>query len=281
MNVGAVPERAAGWRLRTFESLGSTSDLCTTLAQAGEPDRLAVLALRQTAGRGRGGRPWVAPQGNLNLSVLLRPAGDAMEGGRYALLAGVALHDALCGDGFDAPGAPEPAPRLKWPNDVLLGDAKLAGILVESALTPAARLDWLVIGFGVNLAQAPALPDRPTASLTEAVGAAPPVTTLAHRVMAALDRWQFIRLTDGFERVRTEWLRRAHPLGTRLAVRRGAGVTVTNDGPEESDAAPHGAPPGSLGGRFAGLTESGNLLLQAGDTMHEITAGETILLPDR
>jgi len=113
----------SAFRLRIHESLPSTQSLVTELAERGEPAGLAILARRQTAGRGRAGRAWQSEAGNLHLSVLLRPTGQAREVAGYALLAAVALHE----------GALHHAPirtlRLKWPNDLMEGDAKLAGIL--------------------------------------------------------------------------------------------------------------------------------------------------------
>ena len=116
------------WRLRRYASLPSTSDLCVRLAREGEPEGVAVLAERQTAGRGSRGRTWESPPGSLCLSVLLRPRRDpASASGQWALLAALALHDAL------APHAPPGALSLKWPNDVLVAGRKAGGILLDAA----------------------------------------------------------------------------------------------------------------------------------------------------
>jgi BirA family biotin operon repressor/biotin-[acetyl-CoA-carboxylase] ligase len=144
------------------EEVPSTSDLLLRLAAAGEPEGLALLARRQTAGRGRDGRGWTSPAGNLSLSLLLRPDAPARDAPHWALLAAVALAEAL------APSLPNPAAlRLKWPNDLLLHGAKLAGVLVESAATRDGRIEWLVVGLGANLAVAPAVPGRATACLAD------------------------------------------------------------------------------------------------------------------
>jgi BirA family biotin operon repressor/biotin-[acetyl-CoA-carboxylase] ligase len=229
-----------GWRLRVHESLPSTSDLVLRLAAAGEPEGLAVLGRRQTGGRGRDGRVWESPAGNMYLSVLLRPAGPAREAGRWSLLAAVALADAL--SGF----APDPgALALKWPNDVLLGGAKLAGLLCESAADAEGRLEWLVIGFGANLAVAPALEDRATACL----GAIPP-EQVAVAVLAALDRWRRAWMVEGFGAIRSAWMARGPALDQHLAMR------------------------GGLSGRYAGLAEDGSLLLATGGRVHAVASGE-------
>lgn len=154
---------AEAWRLETYARLASTSDLCRDRAQAGEAAGLAVRADEQTAGRGTQGRLWVSPPGNLYLSVLLRPRIPPREAPQIAPGVGALVAAAL------QPFAPAKL-EVKWPNDVLLDGAKLAGILVESAAS-GASLDWLVIGIGANLATAPTLPDRPTATLSGALTA--------------------------------------------------------------------------------------------------------------
>ncbi|MBW8268487.1 biotin--[acetyl-CoA-carboxylase] ligase [Caldovatus aquaticus] len=236
------PPRSAApvWRLRVHEELPSTQDAVLRAAEAGEPEGLAVLARRQTAGRGREGRGWESPPGNLHLSVLLRPGGPVRHATRWALLAAVALIEVL------APHLPPGAPplRLKWPNDVLAGEegAKLAGILAEAATRPGGGAAWLALGIGANLAYAPVLPDgRPTSSLA-ALGAAPPPApeACAAALLSALDRWRRILAHQGFAPVREAWLARGPRLGTPLAV-------------------------GGAAGAFAGLGEDGSLLLAGPD----------------
>ncbi len=235
----------SSWRLRTYEALGSTSDLCASLAAAGEPDGLAVLALRQTQGRGSRGRDWASPAGNLALSVLLRPSGPAAEAGQWALLAAVALIKALA---HHAPAAPL---SLKWPNDVLLHGEKLGGILIDSAATGGGRLDWLVIGFGANLGPAPDLPDRQIAGLNTTATPA----EVADTVLGRIAHWRRVRALEGFAPVRHAWLTHAHPPGTHLRVRAG-GIDV--------------------GGSFAGLADDGALLLQSGGRVRAFSTGEIL-----
>ena len=228
----------AGWRLRSFESLPSTQTLLATLAEAGEPERLAILARRQTAGRGREGRSWEGPAGNLHLSLLLRPPGPARLIPQYGLLAAVALHEA----------AARPEARLKWPNDLLLGEAKAAGILAEAALAPDGAIAHLIIGFGANLAHAPVLPDRHTACL----GAEPP-EALAGRLLHALDRWLTRAAVEGFAPVREAWMRAGPERGALLTIRQGADA---------------------VSGRYEGLAEDGGLLLATGGRVHRFVSGE-------
>ena len=173
-------------------------------AAAGAAEGDWLIADCQQAGRGRLGRPWQSPVGNLHASGLtcLRP-GDP-EAATLALVAAVAVCDALAIWAKDVPL------HLKWPNDVLSGGAKLAGILLERAG------DAVVIGIGVNLAHKPDGMERPVTSLS-ALGIATPepivfMEALADIFSAWLARWR----SEGLSVVRSAWLARAHPLGTAL-----------------------------------------------------------------
>lgn len=243
MNAG-LPSLPTGWRLRIEDSLPSTQDLVLRLAAAGEPEGLALLARRQSAGRGREGRGWDSPAGNLHVSVLLRPSGPARDAPQWSLLAAVALADAL------AEGLPDPgAIRLKWPNDVLLGEAKLAGMLCETAAGEAGGIEWLVIGWGANLAHAPPLEGRATACLA-ALGPAPAPEVVAARLLRALEGWR----EAGFAAVRQAWMARGPAPGARLSLRAGAR---------------------RVEGLYAGLAEDGSLLLDTGAGPRPFSTGET------
>lgn len=180
----------AGWRVIRFDSVASTQDEAISAARQGGADRTAFLARRQTAGRGREGRAWASPEGNLFLSVLLRPAPDARPGACWAELAGVALHDAIAAHGVAGL-------TVKRPNDILRDGAKLAGLLVDTALAPDGALDWVVIGAGVNIAHAPEVPGRATARLAQDVTP----EGLAAGFAAMLDRW----LAAGWDAVHVAW----------------------------------------------------------------------------
>jgi BirA family biotin operon repressor/biotin-[acetyl-CoA-carboxylase] ligase len=246
----AVPGRHLAWRLTVVPSLPSTSAFCCERAAAGEPAGLAVLARQQTAGRGSRGRSWSSPPGSLALSVLLRPDNRAATAGQWALLAGVAVYEAL------AEFLPDPAPlSLKWPNDLLLDGRKLGGILAESAAGEAGRITWLVLGFGANLAEAvPGQP--PTAALAE-YAPAPPPEQAAAAILERLAEWDRVLAQDGFSPVRAAWLARAHPIGSALQVRWREGAAV--------------------GGRFAGLAADGALLLQTPDGLRAYSTGDVLL----
>jgi BirA family biotin operon repressor/biotin-[acetyl-CoA-carboxylase] ligase len=220
--------------------LPSTSDLLIRLAAAGEPEGLAVLAHRQTAGRGRDGRAWVSPPGNLHLSVLLRPAVPARQAPLFALLGGVALAEALAGF-CDDPAAL----RLKWPNDVLLADAKLGGMLCETATDAAGRIEWLVYGFGANLAAAPALGDRATIALPRPV--APERAAAA--LLRSLTAWRARPAAE----IIAAWVARGPAPGSLLTLRTASGESR---------------------GRYAGLGPDGALLLDDGTGPRRHASGE-------
>jgi BirA family biotin operon repressor/biotin-[acetyl-CoA-carboxylase] ligase len=246
--VTAPPGQPGTWRLQSFACLASTQDLCRSLAAAGEPADLAILAERQTSGRGRHGRTWESPSGNLSLSVLLRPREPARTAGQWSLLAAVAVAEAI------AAHLPAPmVPQLKWPNDVVLGAAKLAGVLTEAAARPDAMLDWLVIGFGVNLAVSPALPDRATTCLADHA-AAPSPHRFAAELLDRLAYWRQQRLLGGFAPVRAAWLAMAPQPGSKVALR---------------------VPTGTIDGAFAGLGEDGSLLLSTDGQVRAFATGES------
>jgi len=245
---------AGFWRLRRYESLDSTSDLCTKLAAAGEPEGLAVMALRQTAGRGSRGRNWQSPPGNLYLSALLRPPGMLAEAGRWALLVAVAVADAL------ATVLPDPSVlALKWPNDVLLDGRKCCGILLDATAKTGGAIDWLVIGCGVNLAHAPEIPGRRTACVAEFVPPPAPAA-MAELLLDRLAHWRAVRAGQGFGPVRAAWLARAQKVGTPLQLSYGGRL---------------------LGGTFAGLADDGCLLLDTGGRLEAFATGEILLQADR
>lgn len=236
-----------GWRIERFETIGSTSDHCAERARAGEADRLLVLAAQQTAGRGRAGRIWTSPPGNFYASALLRPDLTARHGGWFALLAGLALIEAL------SQAIPDPAPlALKWPNDVLADGAKLAGILLDATIERG-RIASLVIGFGVNLAHAPTVPGRTTISLAALGGRMTP-EALAPILCARIDHWQ-ATLGDGGASLRDAWLARAHQPGARISV----------------DA-------GRIEGEFAGIDAEGGLLLRNNGRVTVLRGGDVALL---
>src|SRR6478672_7830193 len=223
----------AGVRLIAHDTIGSTNTEACRLARTGERAPLWITAKQQTAGRGRRDNVWISEPGNLYASLLLPdvPAGRA---GDLAFVAGLGVYDAV------AELAPPVASRLslKWPNDVLLGGAKLAGILIE------AEQDWAVVGIGINCAHHPKDTLQPATDLTSA-GAPLPADVMFSRLSKTLH----VRLRQwaegaGFAAVRSDWLIRAAGIGKDIRVR---------------------LPAQELAGQFQGLDETGHLLLRLPD----------------
>lgn len=214
---------AAGYRIEVHDSLGSTSTQALERARAGEAGPLWVVTREQTGGRGRRGKGWGWIAGN-HAASLLWPVPPGLAPDRVATLgfvAGIAVERALrraCG-----PGTTGVAPdfRLKWPNDVLLGGAKLVGILLEMETLPG-RGAFVTVGIGVNVAGAPdGLPYAAT-SLTEAGHAvdAPGLFRLLTGAWVEAERlWDEGR---GFLRIRDAWLAAAVGLGGPVSVQTGA-----------------------------------------------------------
>ncbi len=244
MNVAALPPF---FRLIALASVDSTNRELRELALAGAPEGTAVTALEQTAGRGRRGRDWQSPPGNLYLSVLLRPTGSPAQAGQAGFVAAVALAEAV------EKLVPERAAvTLKWPNDLLVNGRKAAGLLLEAS-GKGAGLDWLVLGLGVNVTSFPADTAFPATCL-EAEGVSVGVNDLLAAFAWRLDAWLGRWRTEGFAPVRQAWLERAHGLGQPITVRL------------ERE---------TLEGRFEALDESGALMLHLpDDARRNISAGD-------
>lgn len=207
-----------------------------------------VVADRQTAGRGRQGRAWEAPPGNFAGSALVRPWPAEAPIHLFSFVAALALHDAVVAHAPQAPAS------LKWPNDLLVGRAKLSGILLESWTDAGA----IIIGIGVNLVHAPSVPGRATTALSAHTATVPTPLAFAHTLGAALHSRRAQWRAHGFAAVRADWLRRAHPHGTML------GTSIDGQ---------------LLEGRFAGLADDGALLLDSAAGLRTVHAGDIFAVP--
>lgn len=228
--------------VRVVGETGSTNADLLVAAQAGAEDGTWLRADRQTAGRGRVGRPWSDGAGNLFASTIVRLGTGDPAPPTLTLVAAVALAEAIA---VVAPGLA----TVKWPNDLLIDGAKVSGILLERGAGNA-----LVIGFGVNLHSHPDLADRPTTSLAEhgvEIEATTLLELLRTRFSLWLDRWR----THDLAAIRATWEAMAHPRGAPLRVR-------LPDGGERD-------------GMFDGLNADGALRLRARDgTITLVHAGD-------
>jgi BirA family transcriptional regulator, biotin operon repressor / biotin---[acetyl-CoA-carboxylase] ligase len=215
---------SSGYRLAAFDQIGSTNAEALLRARAGERGPIWFVTSEQTAGRGRRHRPWIAPRGNLASSILevidVQPAVAATLG----FAAGLALESALAKLSVEAamraPGSDDLKFSLKWPNDVLAGRQKLAGILLEAEVVAAGGLA-VVVGIGTNVVAAPTDTPTPATSL-RALG----IDVSAEELFVALsDGWaEFRGIWDngrGFGEIRRLWLDRAAGLGQAVVIKSG------------------------------------------------------------
>lgn len=190
-----------------LDEIDSTNAEARRRAEAGEAGPLWVVAERQTAGRGRRGRDWETAQGNLAASLLMLTERPPAEAAQVSFIAALATSD------LARACLPAQRIRLKWPNDLLIDGRKAAGVLVESGRRASGGL-WLVVGVGVNLVDAPVIPDRPTISFAEA-GASP--TPGAHEALdilaASFAGWLGLWNAQGFAAIAEAWTARAYGLG--------------------------------------------------------------------
>ena len=215
---------SAGYRLAAFDSIGSTNAEALSRARDGERGPIWFVTAQQTAGRGRRHRPWIAPRGNLASSVMevieMSPAVAATLGFAAGLALEVALQKVSVEASLRSAGSDHMKFSLKWPNDVLAGGQKLAGILLEAEAVANDRLA-VVVGIGTNVIAAPEGTPTPATSLA-ALG----VDIGAEELFGLLsDAWaEFRGIWDngrGFGKIRELWLARAAGLGERVAIKTG------------------------------------------------------------
>jgi BirA family transcriptional regulator, biotin operon repressor / biotin---[acetyl-CoA-carboxylase] ligase len=233
--LGAVPDRLTALELRPllnthdlgqvvhhFEEIGSTNDRARQLAEEGAGHGDLVIAEAQTGGRGRRGRSWSSPPGrNAYFSVILRPDLPPARAPELTLLASVALCDALRLAGVPA--------LIKWPNDLLVGGRKIAGILTELGMERGV-VQWVVVGIGVNVnaveADFPEELRELATSVRLARGVPAPRALLVAACLTALEEWLDRHAEEGFEPVRRAWRERSDTLGREVVVRTEAGELV-------------------------------------------------------
>ncbi|RPF70369.1 biotin--[acetyl-CoA-carboxylase] ligase [Aurantiacibacter spongiae] len=238
--------------IETISRTASTNTLLAERLRAGGTVREGhwLRAVEQTCGKGRAGRSWSSAPGNLYCSTVVGvQTGDPLPQ-TLSLVAGLGVHDLLREALSQTVPGSDAGRWLKWPNDVLIGGAKVAGILCERVL------DTVIVGIGVNVASPPASLHRPTTSIAAVTGSPNPnaaevLETLAPCFARRLHRWR----TEPLRETLSEWESRAHPRGARLTVHDGPGHRIS--------------------GRFGGLAEDGSLRLLLDDgSVHAIHAGD-------
>lgn len=250
MQLGLIA-RAQGVRLLSLDEVDSTNDEARRLIETGERGPLWIVATRQTKGRGRLGREWISPAGNLYASFVFADFPQTRLAPQLGFVTGVAAMRAL------RASAGQGNFKLKWPNDMLFDGAKLGGILLEGVNggpTPVA-----IIGIGMNIAHAPADLPYPARALSESGAGAPTAesvfTHLTDALCGALDLW---RAGEGFAAIRDEWLRNAQGIGETIRVAL-SGETVD--------------------GVFDTIDASGRLVLETSGGPRVIDAGDVLVGP--
>ena len=241
-----------GFHIVERDRVGSTNDEAAAMARDGAEDGTVVWARRQEGGRGRRGRVWQSPEGNLYFSAVMRPAAPPAQAAQLSMVAAVAIAESV------AQYLPEAARvEQKWPNDVLIDGRKVAGILLESSGYAAQHVDWVVVGCGINVASAPEGAQIPATALGLEGAPERPLRDWLASILAALRLWRERWDTHGIAPIRTAWLARARGVGQDITVR---------------------LPGSEMTGKFVDLDEAGALVLQLPDgSRREITAGDVFL----
>jgi BirA family biotin operon repressor/biotin-[acetyl-CoA-carboxylase] ligase len=239
--------RAAGYRLIVRDEVGSTMEEARRALTQGDPGQLWIVARSQNAGRGRHGRQWTSPPGNLYASLLLVAPCEPALAPQLGFVAGLALHDAAA----RVTGLKPPRLALKWPNDLLIDGAKCSGLLLEGE-SRAGRFS-VVIGLGVNIASCA----QGTPYPADRLQAHAPSATIESTLVALSETWAARFATwlapGGFGPIRQAWLERAAFLGQTITIR---------------------PPEGTVTGTFSGIDPSGRLLLETPAGVRQFDAGD-------
>lgn len=249
MNSHALPP---GFREVAFAEIDSTNAEALRGAAAGGSAGTWYRAEHQTAGRGRSGRVWQSERGNLFATLLLRPACAPGVAAQLAFVTGVAVHDTVAGV---APSARDRL-ALKWPNDLLIGSDKVAGILLESAA--AGGEIAVAVGIGINLSSHPSGPEARATDLAT-FGYAVDVGEAFRHLAGEMAQWLRVWSEgEGWSEVRSAWERRSIPIGLDIHVHAGRD---------------------EIGGVYQGIGEHGELrLLDAAGKIRSVTAGDVALI---
>ncbi len=253
-HVPPEPHLPPDWRVMGFDSLDSTNEaLKRIVEQEGDVhEGLMIWTATQTAGKGRAGRVWQSPRGNVYVSILVAAPEVLSHAPELGFLAAVALRETI----LELPchNAGEPKVSCKWPNDVLIGGEKVAGILPEMVADDTHRT-WIVLGFGINLQAVELDPGAypPTALSLHSIDTTPAhvLTVLTRSLHKWLQRWR----AEGFDVIRKQWLDCGPEIGANIAV---------------------GLPEGAVSGAFLGLDDDGALLLDTRKGRRRIVAGDVL-----
>lgn len=208
-----------------YENVPSTNDVAHRLGREGVPEGAVIIAGSQSEGRGRGGKAWFSPSDvNLYCSVVLRPELPPQDVPLLTLISSVVLVDTL--ESYGVKGG------IKWPNDILVDGRKVAGVLTEASTT-GGRVDFLVLGFGVNVNATRALLDsglggdaKGATSLVEILGREVDLVEFAASLLTRLEEWYLAFLREGRRIIVAAWNDRSIMAGRRVEVQEATGAVV-------------------------------------------------------
>ena len=236
MNLMADSGNIIDWKVHVYSSLESTQDYVRDLADEDFAEGTAIQSMIQTKGKGRAGREWTSPMGNMYMSVLLRPYCQAMIAAQMSFVVAVAMSEAM-----DAYVPQTHKKTLKWPNDIFIDGKKCAGILIESILDSKGIAHAMIVGTGVNILSAP---EGAVALRDVSNGLQVPIHPFRDYYLSKLSENYLAWKAGGFADIRRKWLAQAHGLGQPITAR---------------------LPDGPAKGVFRDIDENGALILTLAD----------------
>lgn len=238
--------RPHGFAIQRHDVVTSTSDEASRLVLEGAADKTVVWALEQKSGRGRLGRSWSSPRGNLYTTAILVPGKPLAELQQLSFVAAVAVFETVRGL------LPDADLMLKWPNDVLLGGRKVAGILLETVARDG--IYAALLGVGINLHHFPADARYGATALALHVDRAIPIEETLDRYLAKLSEWYALWQAEGFGPIRAAWSARARWFGETVTVDLGVSLVT---------------------GTFEDIDQNGAMIVRDGQgARHRIAAGD-------
>lgn len=240
------------FHLLLLDEVDSTNSEAQRIALSDRsPSYLVITSKKQTNGRGRSGRTWESPHGNLYMSVIVPKTATLDEMSQLTFVSSLALENAISSL-FHSEGMNTKI-ELKWPNDVMINDKKVAGILLESA---GKNMEYIVIGVGVNISKAPEIKDKPSTSLQAEGLTKLESTEMLNRFMSNFLKLYQTWLSEEFRGIREKWLKKARNIGKIISVDSG-GTRIS--------------------GKFMDIDFKGQLRVQvASGQIHSINTGEVV-----
>jgi BirA family biotin operon repressor/biotin-[acetyl-CoA-carboxylase] ligase len=245
-----------GREIHYFKEVDSTNDVAKELAREGAPEGTMVIAERQSEGKARRGKQWLSPEGGVWMSMILHPQVSPSQAPLLTLVTGVAVAQTIYNEFKIDVG-------IKWPNDILIGDKKVCGILTE-ANSDSGKLDYVVVGIGIDLNVdldqfPPALREGAT-SLKNELNREIEGADLVQKILKDFEELYEEFKQGKFPKILAEWRRMSKTIGRKVKVRKTGRVVY---------------------GEAVGINRDGVLILEQEDgTLRKVLSGECIHLPN-